>query len=249
MLELLRDPIWQFAGAFIALIAIAVSVAVYFAQLQRKDITYELLSNTPLLTVSERGLGQIQLTYNSVPVENPRLAVIRLTNSGNVPIATTDYERPISFAFGEGTTVLSSAITAASPDNLNVSAQNNGNIVVLQPVLLNPRDSLTLKLLVSGKGSGLRADGRIHGVRRIHPSVERLWIDWVLLTVGILLAFIGLIITPKPESTVARHVNIPGLITIILGGFFLIVAYMRFALRILRRPNFRRVLMRFFRHV
>ena len=244
MLELLRDPIWQFAGAVLALVAIAISVALYFAQRQRKDVTYELLSNTPLLTLREKGLGQLQLTYNGVPVDNPRLAVIRLTNSGNMAIATADYERPISFAFGEGSTVLSSAITATCPDNLTVSVETRDNLVVLQPALLNPRDSLTLKLLVSGEERDLRADGRIHGVHRIHPAVERLWIDWILLTVGLLLLISGAIISPKPEATPVRQENIPALIAVVLGACFFGVAYVRFALRVVKRPNFRRRLMR-----
>lgn len=249
MLELLRDPIWQFAGAVLALVAIAISVALYFAQRQRKDITYELLSNTPLLTVREKGLGQLQLTYNSVPVDNPRLAVIRLRNSGNVPIATTDYERPISFTFGEGATVLSSAITATSPDNLNVGVETKDNVVVLQPALLNPRDSLTLKLLVSGEARDLSADGRIHGVHRIHPSVERQWIDFIFLTIGILLIISATIISPKLESMLIQQADIPAVTALVLGLSFCTVAYVRSILRIIKRPDFLRRLLHVFGRV
>ncbi len=242
MLELLRDPIWQFAGAVLALVAIAISVALYFAQRQRKDVTYELLSNTPLLTVREKGLGQLQLTYNGIPVDSPRLAVIRLTNNGNTSIATADYERPISFSFGEGATVLSSAITATSPDNLTIAVETVNNNVVLQPTLLNPSDSLTFKVLISGKDHDLRADGRIHGVHRIHPSVERLWIDWVLFTIGLLLIISGSVMSPKIESTLIRQADIPSLLTLILGVTIFFMAYIRFVVRAIRRPNSLRVL-------
>lgn len=243
MLELLRDPIWQFAGAVLAFIAIAISVAMYLAQRQRKDVTYELLSNTQLLTLREKGLGQLQLTYNGIPVDNPRLAVIRLTNSGNIPIGTADYERPISFTFGEGSTVLSSAITATSPDNLTASVETKDNLVVLQPALLNPRDSLTLKLLVSGEECDLRADGRIHGVHRIHSAVERLWIDWIILTAGLLMIIFGAIIAPKQEAAPVRQEDIPSLIAFILSSCCFLFVYIRFVSRIVKRPNLRRKLM------
>jgi hypothetical protein len=52
------------------------------------------------------------------------------------------------------------------------------------------------------------------------------------------------IISPKPEATPIRQEDIPTLITVILGAGFFGVAYIRFALRVVKRPNFRRRLMR-----
>lgn len=51
MPEILRDPVWQFIGAIFALAAIVIVVIIYWMQRQRKSLSYEIISCTPLLSV------------------------------------------------------------------------------------------------------------------------------------------------------------------------------------------------------
>ena len=55
MFDLLRDPLWQFIGALLALLAIGVSVALYLIQRRKKRLSYEIVSNSSLLTMRRTG--------------------------------------------------------------------------------------------------------------------------------------------------------------------------------------------------
>ena len=58
MIELFRDPIWQFIGAALAFIAIIVSVVTVVVQQRKKSLAYEILARTPLLTVNDEVKGK-----------------------------------------------------------------------------------------------------------------------------------------------------------------------------------------------
>ena len=49
VIELLRDPVWQFVGAVLAAIAIGIPILVYYRQRRRKRLGYQILANTPVL--------------------------------------------------------------------------------------------------------------------------------------------------------------------------------------------------------
>jgi hypothetical protein len=119
MVPQLSDPAWLAVG--VAALAILVTVAVYFAERQRKQISYEILENIPLLTIAEENLGELELMFRRVVVKNSRFFIAQLSNSGNVPIQPSDYEAAISINFGQGPQVLSAAITRRVPTNLSVS--------------------------------------------------------------------------------------------------------------------------------
>ena len=53
MFDILRDPLWQFAGAILAVLAIAISIVLYRLQRQSKELIYEIVSSTPLLGIQE----------------------------------------------------------------------------------------------------------------------------------------------------------------------------------------------------
>ena len=63
MLNLIRDPLWQFVGALLALAAIAVSVFLYRLQAGRKSLAYHVISDTPLFRVDEDIRGKLQIVY------------------------------------------------------------------------------------------------------------------------------------------------------------------------------------------
>ena len=77
MIDLLRDPVWQFIGATIAIVAIIVSLAVYFAQRRKKRLTYEILSRTPLLSMVEESAGKLQILFEGEIVRDVFLVVLK----------------------------------------------------------------------------------------------------------------------------------------------------------------------------
>lgn len=190
MLEFLRDPFWQFVGAVFALGAIAVSVVLYFLQRRHKALSYEIVSRTPLMSVKEEVKGRVQILLDGTPVSDAHMVIIRVTNSGNVPIIPSDYLRPVHFDFGETVQILSAEITETNPDNVDASLELGSETVVLTPVLLNGGDSIILKVLVAEFAGKIDVDGRIIGVKRIQIARESR-LPYAAMLIGVITTMVG----------------------------------------------------------
>src|SRR5438445_4223381 len=105
-MDFLRDPLWQFIGVIVALIAIFLTIA----QRSRKEIVYEVVSDTPILSVRGEIKDQIQVLYKGKPLADARLIILRVWNLGNTPISLNDYVEPINFDFGQKAEILDADI-------------------------------------------------------------------------------------------------------------------------------------------
>jgi hypothetical protein len=90
-MEFLRDPIWQFVGAIIAVIGVIAAVWIYSLQKSKKSLSYNILASNELLTASEEIRGRIKILFDKKPVENVHLLVMQITNDGNLPILPADF--------------------------------------------------------------------------------------------------------------------------------------------------------------
>ena len=208
MSEILRDPMWQFAAVLIALVSILISIIVYLKQRIRKSLSYKILSLNPLLSVKEEIKSDLQIMYRGEPVEQVHLIVAKIINTGNLPILSKEYERPISLSFGEEAQILTFEITEKEPDNLRPSAKIEEKRVVLTPILLNRGDSVTLKILVT-KYKELKIAGRIAGVKEIQKVQEKHFRYIIVALVGILVEFSGFF--------VPSNFPIPGYLVVLAG--------------------------------
>lgn len=68
------------------------AAAIYFKQRQRKNISFEVLSNSSLLSVQDEIKKDVQILYKGKLVQQVNLILLRLVNSGNVPILSVDFE-------------------------------------------------------------------------------------------------------------------------------------------------------------
>lgn len=198
MEQLLRDPVWQFVGVLVAFIAtiIAIIVPVILArkQRQKKNLEYLVLTSMPIFNPS--GEVKFQLLFEQKPVHAVQLVILRIVNTGNLPIVTADYHERVSIEFAPESHVLSAEIAKTFPERLHIGAAisaNPANRVFFQPVLLNGGDWFTVKLLVASFKDGITMGGRICGIKQIaihaNPalrSAERT----VFGLLGVLLGFV-----------------------------------------------------------
>lgn len=192
MSEILRDPLWQFIGAILALIAIGVSILTYLLQRNRKSLSYEVLSDTPLLTMKEKLEGKLRILYEGTSIKNTQLLVIRILNSGNMPIRAEDYVLPLEFEFGNSAKILSAEVTDKVPDNLPANVTVNDHGFRLEPTLLNSKDSITVKVLVSDYQERPKAVARIDGVTSVQPTTDFQSASLLLMLVGLALLMVGM---------------------------------------------------------
>lgn len=118
MAEVLRDPVWQFVGVLLAIMAIIVSIGIYRAQRQKKRLMVDVLVSLPLLTISEERVKDLRLTYKGQSLEKARLVLLQIKNAGDAPILASDVETPLRIAFPKGSRVLSVEIVETIPSGL-----------------------------------------------------------------------------------------------------------------------------------
>ncbi len=168
ILQLIRDQAWQFAGAIIGLVALIVSVVLYLFSRQRKLLAYEIVASEPLLTINEALTGAIKVIYDDKEVRDVHLLILRVSNSGNIPIRKEDFDLSLAFSF-DSAKVLSYKVLATDPEGLPASLRPSGGKrgIVLNPLLLNPSDSVVLKFILSQYNNELEPTGRVVGVKQI----------------------------------------------------------------------------------
>jgi len=197
MLEILRDPMWQFIGALFTIIAVIFTFIFFKMQHRHKALSYKILSYTPLVIRDVIG-EKLHIVFEGKPVEDVNLSIIKIYNSGNTPIVSNDYERPINLYFGENSQILTTEVIEKNPDNLEVTTHIKGTKVMLDPLLLNKKDSITLKIIFSQSDksiNNINIDGRIVGVKEIKEITENIILQRIgVFFIGVSIGIVGGII-------------------------------------------------------
>ena len=162
MIDILRDSIWQFVGAIISVLALIVAIIFFYLQRTRKAISYEIISDVAVLSIREELDGKIELLYERIPVQNVHLIIVKIYNSGNISIRPEDYDEkhPITILLNEESEILSEEIVKMYPNNLDVIIKSNKNQLILEPFLLNKKEWVTVKMLVSGFKDDIEIENR-----------------------------------------------------------------------------------------
>src|SRR2546421_4767767 len=161
----LRDPIWQFIGVIVALTALFIPTVLTILS-RRKSLDFEIISDTPILSLKEEDKGQIQVLFNGKPLDNAHLIIMRIWNSGKIPIEIDDYNGQ-SIKLDFKVEVLDVAILEATPREVkeNLAKDKDPAKIELKPILLNSQDSIELKILVNQAVSSIEIDAHIAGAK------------------------------------------------------------------------------------
>ena len=190
--NLISGPFWTFVRDILAFFAVVVPIAVFFAQRKKKKLSYDVTSNTPLLSVEDEIQGKIKVLYEGNEVKKVHLLTFKFTNTGNQPISSTDYERPLTISVNDEATILTYEAIDEEPKNLGAELTLSGNSITLSPLLLNPKDSFSIKALVSDFEGHPEIDGRINGVKSISKDREALTSFLLVFSFGLMILAIVL---------------------------------------------------------
>lgn len=154
-MEFFRDQIWQFLGAMITLILFIVGIFLARREKEIKELTPILLANTPLISVREEDAlkGRLVITFDGQAIQEPDIYTLLLefVNTGNKPIGADDFSAPIRIEFGDKVEVLTASVESTQPEKFDATAQpkpDDTTKVLLDPVLLNQKQSVIVKVLV-----------------------------------------------------------------------------------------------------
>ncbi|MBD1920267.1 hypothetical protein H6F77_03940 [Microcoleus sp. FACHB-831] len=167
ILDLLRDPIWTVIVGIVGIIvSVLISLYIYRRQKPKKEITCRVVSLVPLFNVTDNFQGKLQVFYESKPIQNVFIMTVRVYNSGNTSIQSSDYDKPLSLNIGTDH-VLSAEVIETNPDNITASVTFNSSSIQISPVLLNPNDALLIKAVIEQYHQKFSASARIVGMRQL----------------------------------------------------------------------------------
>lgn len=172
MIEILRDPLWQFVGAIFALLALPAAFWIHLHQRERKEIAYGILSSRRLISLSSELRGRVEITLDGKTVKDVHLLVIGIKNSGNTPIIESDFVHPPSVRASKGTEFISAEITKHLPSNLQPTLTLYSDQLEVRPLLLNPGDYISIQALASGQYPWATPDFRIIGTSKIEQLLK-----------------------------------------------------------------------------
>lgn len=182
---------WQFVGVLATVIVGVISIILVLKERNKKALSYELVSHTSLVSVKKEVKDKLSIAYEGKPISQLTLNLIRLINSGNTPITTSDFVRPPTILFDESSEIISAEVSDKKPTGLEATVTYNSTQVTINPTLLNSGDSLEIKILSSGQGNITSVNGRIVGVREIANFAGHKSLYLVTAIGGLLLAMIG----------------------------------------------------------
>ncbi len=167
--DFFSNPIWTFLGGVGAIVAIPITLfTVYLTfrqQQSSREFSYQIVSNAPIVSVNKALEKRVKILLDNKPVKDASLLVINVWNSGQLSIKPTDYVDPIKFIFNNGI-VISSEVLKTDPLNLlepqdiKTFIKSSNSSIDLSKHHLNPRDTITFTVLLSGK-SDIQIRGKL----------------------------------------------------------------------------------------
>jgi phosphate transport system substrate-binding protein len=94
----------------LAIAAIAVTIAIYFLNRKRKALWFDVVRNDKLFLLDEELRTRVQVTVDGRLVSDVSLVIIDIVNTGSEPIRKDDFDKPLSFDFGNDAEVISARV-------------------------------------------------------------------------------------------------------------------------------------------
>ncbi len=124
---------------------------------------------------------------------SPHLSVIKLENQGTRPVTAAEFELPLEIRVNDGVELVQVQVVENLPTALEPRVTSTTRAMVLQPLLLNPGDEITLSALTSGAKPKFTAKGRVAGVSSIGiVDLESAKYSRIQIAILLLISFAGL---------------------------------------------------------
>lgn len=187
---------WKFAVTMAATLAgVVVPVWLWQSDQRARSIVVRVVSETSLQPeLPSQNLG-LRLTFGDRQLNRATLTVLELENNGTRPIPAADFEAPIEISVQSTSNLLRVEATAVKPHDIRPIISSNATNLILQPLLLNPRDTVSLSVLTEGEAPRFNVRSRIAGVPGIEVSrrtedTRTKWFLWMQAVAGGILMYV-----------------------------------------------------------
>lgn len=142
-----------------------------FRRQEKKELSFGVLHRGLLIAAMPSVALKAKLQYENEPIERLSAVKFSIMNSGTIDVQKQDFETPITITFADIDKIFSVEVIRNFPVDLPVahSIVEKAKLVI-EPLLLNRGDFMTLRLIVSHSGP-IKASisSRVLGITRFHP--------------------------------------------------------------------------------
>jgi hypothetical protein len=167
--DVLSDPRWQAWGVILSISlgipSLVIAIIALRKQRIQKEVAYKTISDTLLFDPQKEIERRFQ--FDGKEISNLRLVILKISNSGDMPILPGEFIEPVTFLFGSQSEILDAEVIEKKPCNLKVVLKPDVNTLTLAPLLLNKGETIKLKILLSGVSEKVRVESRIVGLQEI----------------------------------------------------------------------------------
>ncbi|MCK2005506.1 hypothetical protein MZM54_29560 [[Brevibacterium] frigoritolerans] len=133
----------------LAAISIGVTITLWRKGRSRKELSYDIVSSTSLVKKHDELGKKIKIFFEDREIkENVFLVLLRIINTGNVPIEEEDFKQDITIETNNSK-ILIAEVKETTPKNLYVDIKNERvGLTAISPLLLNSKEEFIIKLLI-----------------------------------------------------------------------------------------------------
>lgn len=217
---------WKFFLTLaITIASVAVPVWLWQIDLSSKTLSLTVKSTVELQPKGIDSLDGIQLSVDGKALEAPYVSVLEFSNSGSRPIVTSDFEGPIRISTENPSKLVKVRITSSNPPSLEPALSLADGVFLLQPLLLNPGDTIRITVVAAGAKPVFTARARVAGVTEISivdvqvgRETKMYWLGRVTLTLLLTLYLVN--VTEFAFAGLRRRTFLPrSLVTGFIAGF------------------------------
>jgi phosphate transport system substrate-binding protein len=155
-----NDPEWDFwfggISVIIGIVGIILAIVFYARGKQTKRFAYEVVTDAGLVNPYKDMGDNIKIMLDGQELDDARLLVIKISNTGNTPIKRDDYDQPIRFRFPLHDilkcSIQDTSLVPPGKEKEVLHLNNQENFVELRPPVLNAGDEFNIKIFTRGIG-------------------------------------------------------------------------------------------------
>lgn len=181
---------WKFIIMFIVAIAgVAIPVWLWYADHASHSLHVKIVSQTALQPNGSNAVSGLKLSIDGRELKTPYLTVIDIRNDGRKPISIPDFEGPLEIKSLEQVNIIRAQLTETNPKDIQPSLSSSDKLLKLQPLLLNPNDSMTIAILTTGGMPKFMVRARIAEIssvelEEISPNNKSKKRAWIIAAIG-----------------------------------------------------------------
>ncbi|USW95853.1 hypothetical protein NHF39_03835 [Pseudomonas proteolytica] len=161
---------WKYLLTFAVAVAAIVIPFVWQQVQDSRSMSVRLLATATLQPLIISNHQDLQVLLDGQKLDDPYLSLFELTNDGNKPVTSADFDSPIELLSGQAA-IRSAQINGSLPPDITTKISVADGKATIAPFLSNPSDSIFFTVITAGGEPAFDVRARISGIKHV-PVID-----------------------------------------------------------------------------